>query len=63
MPSESEVQATDASHADAAGAMYRRSDEFLARALGRDLQGATLRGALYLLGACAVLALIAALVR
>lgn len=47
----------------AADAFPERSDRWLTLALGRDLQGATLRGALYLLVAGVLLATIAALVR
>ena len=46
-----------------ADALPERSDRLLALALGRDLQGATLRGALYLALVGAVLATIAWLVR
>jgi hypothetical protein len=46
----------------AADALPERSDRLLERALGRDLQGATLRSGLYLLVIGAVLATIAWLV-
>jgi hypothetical protein len=48
---------------EAANAFPERSDRWLEFGLGRDLQGATLRGALYLLGVGVVLATIAAFVR
>ncbi len=41
---------------------HEASDHFIACCLGRDLQGATLRVALYLVVACVVFATIAALV-
>lgn len=47
----------------AANALPERSDRLLALVLGRDLQGATLRGALYLVIIGAVLATIAWLAR
>jgi hypothetical protein len=41
---------------------HEASDDFVARFLGRDLQGATLRVALYVAVACVVFATIAVLV-
>ena len=51
-----------ASAAAASPALIERSDELMGRALGGDLQRATVRGALYLLAACAIFATLAALV-
>ena len=51
------------SPAPATAALPERSDHLLALALGRDLQGATLRLVLYLVILSAVLATIAALAR
>jgi hypothetical protein len=45
-----------------AGPLHVRSDDLIARFLGRDLQSATLRGALYVVIAAAIFATIAALV-
>lgn len=44
------------------GQLHERSDDWLALVLGRDLQGATLRGMLYLAIAAVVFGTIAALV-
>ena len=52
-----------ASPSPAPAALPERSDHILALALGRDLQGATLRLVLYLAIVGAVLATIAALAR
>ena len=42
--------------------LHVRSDDLIARFLGRDLQSATLRGVLYVVIAAAIFATIAALV-
>lgn len=44
------------------GRFHERSDEWIAMVLGPDLQGATLRGGIYLMAVGVVLATIAALV-
>jgi len=51
------------SDTNAAGPTPDHSDDLLARLLGRDLQTATLRSALYLLIAAAVFATLGALIR
>jgi hypothetical protein len=47
---------------DTAASLHERSDDLLARMLGRDLQSATLLGAAYLVVLGAILATIAVLV-
>jgi len=60
----SDLHDTKASSANSAAPipLHEASDDLVASWLGRDLQGATLRGALYFAAACAVFGTVAAVV-
>ncbi len=61
MPDQNAAPPADAA-APGTGTLLQCSDDLLVRLLGHDLQGATLRSALYVVIAAAVFATIAALV-